>query len=232
LTRDERIMAYADGELDAAACTAFELEMRYDPTLVAAVESQRALRVRVAEAYASVMQEPVPARLNAAASRGNDMVLGFSGARKPPGLPTWAALAASLAIGVFAGRALPERGPLKTNGDGTLIAQGRLAGALDRQLSGEPGAVKIGLSFRSQGGRFCRTFQSDADQVAGVACRGPAGWSANLVVRGAGAAGGPEYRMAASEAPASVMAAVDQMIAGDALDRDGEVAARAKAWRD
>ena len=60
---DETLMAYADGELDPAQRHSIEKAMRDDPRVAAAVERHRALRARVAGAYACVLDEPVPQRL-------------------------------------------------------------------------------------------------------------------------------------------------------------------------
>ena len=60
---DDTLMAYADGELDPAERAAIELAMRIDPAIAAAVERHRALRADVAAAFAGILDEPVPARL-------------------------------------------------------------------------------------------------------------------------------------------------------------------------
>jgi hypothetical protein len=85
--------------------------------------------------------------------------------------PQWAAVAASLALGVLAGRELwSERGPLATRG-GEMVARGDLDKALTTQLASDGGAVTVGLTFRAGDGRYCRTFQSPAARLAGLACR-------------------------------------------------------------
>jgi len=48
---DEILMAYADGELDAAARAAVESAMREDPQIEKRVAAHRALRRRVQAAY-------------------------------------------------------------------------------------------------------------------------------------------------------------------------------------
>lgn len=64
---DERLMAYADGELDGAEHAneraAIEAAMKADSALARRVERHRALRTRVSGAYNRVLDEPVPDRL-------------------------------------------------------------------------------------------------------------------------------------------------------------------------
>ncbi len=226
MTREERIMAYADGELDAALRTAFEIEMQHDPALAEAVAAQKALRRRVAQAYAPILAEQVPAALLAAARRG-----GPGSGRRFPGPPVWAALAACLAIGVFVGRIALPSGPLGPGPHGTLMARGELATALDRQLSGRGGAIEISLSFRSRDGRVCRVFHSAADRLDGLACRESGRWAAQALARSDVTVAAGDYRMAASGVSPEVLAAADRMMAGDALDRREEAAARDGKWR-
>jgi hypothetical protein len=224
MDRAQRLIAYADGELTGAERTAFEAEMAADPALVAEVDLQQRLRSRIADAYAPVLDEPVPAALVAAASVANDR------GRRRFGAPQWAAMAACLVAGVLVGRAaLPNQGPLAAR-DGVLVVRGDLANALTTQLAAESGPVKLGVSFRSGDGRYCRTFQSAPDRLAGVACREADRWVARTTTAWAPAAG-PDYRTAGSETPPAVLAAVDSMIAGEPLDAAAERAARARAWR-
>ena len=64
---DEILMAYADGELDAAAREAVESAMREDPQIEKRVAAHRALRRRVQAAYSGELSEGVPERLLRAA---------------------------------------------------------------------------------------------------------------------------------------------------------------------
>lgn len=223
MERDERLMAYVDGELAPAERSAFERELAADPELQREVARHRALRGRLAAAFDPVIEEPVPLRLTLAAQAANARGRGWRA-------PQWAAMAACLALGVALGQAvLPERGPLAAR-DGALVARGRLAKALDQRLAAEGGAVRVNLSFRSADGRYCRSFQSTPDRLAGVACREPQGWTARAL-----AAWSPPpdtaYRTAGSEAPAPVLAAVDGLIVGAPLDAAAERAARDRGWK-
>src|ERR1700722_7880641 len=64
---DETLMAYADGELDAAARAAVESAMREDPQIEARVAAHRTLRRKVQAAYSAELSEDIPERLLAAA---------------------------------------------------------------------------------------------------------------------------------------------------------------------
>jgi anti-sigma factor RsiW len=101
-----RVLAYVDGELAPAERAAFEREMAADPGLAAEVAGHRALARKVGGAYAPVLDEPVPLALTLAASAANEGRRGWAPAQ-------WAAVAASLVVGVLVGRGLltPPRTP-------------------------------------------------------------------------------------------------------------------------
>lgn len=225
MTREDLIIAYVDGELDAAERARFETEIAADPDLAAQVARHRALARRVGAAYAPVLDEAIPPQLLAVAAAANDRIGRPSLGRLAP----WAAIAASLAVGVIAGRiALPERGPLIAK-DGALVAHGQLASALSTKLAAEPGVVKVGLTLKTPDGRYCRTFQSAADHLAGLACRQDGQWVARTVTAWRPIAQSA-YRTAGSETPPEVLAAVDGL-AGQPLDAAAERAARDHGWR-
>src|SRR5512135_2932910 len=66
---EETLMAYADGELDAAAAAQVEAAIRGDPELAARLARQRTLRARLRDAFDAELAEPVPQRLVDAAMR-------------------------------------------------------------------------------------------------------------------------------------------------------------------
>lgn len=221
MSREERLIAYVDGELSAADRTLFEAELAADPSLAAQVEQQRRLRERIAAAYAPVVGEPVPERLAATALAANDR-----GGFRPM---HWAAVAAALVAGVLLGFAAPhDRGGLTVR-DGVVTARADLADALDRRLASESGPIRVGLSFRDGQGAYCRTFQSDPDRLAGLACRDDGRWVARTTTAWA-AAPSPEYRTAGADIPPAVLASVDELIAGEPLDATAERAARDRNW--
>lgn len=214
--RDLIIAAYVDGEFDDEARVRFEADMAADPSLAADVAEQRRLRDRLAAAYDPVLAEPVPLNLTIAAEAANDRP-----ARRL-GLPQWAAVAASLVVGVLVGRmALPQPHP--------LAVRDELAQALDRQLAADDGPIRVGFSFQANDGRYCRTFLSARDRLAGLACRDDERWQVHTVTRWAPSA--TDYRTAGAETPPEILAAVDALIAGEALDPAAEHAARQKGWK-
>lgn len=233
---DEKLMAFADGELDAAARAEVEAAMATDPALRERIEAHRQLRQRVAGAYAGAADEPVPERLSAMLMRNAEIVdLADARARKAgaarPAAPlpwrSWGAIAATFAAGIIAGQVVDLRPePAMATRGGALVAQGPLAERLETELASA--GTGIGLSFRNQEGQYCRTFHSDG--LAGLACREAGQWDVQVAV-GVGAEGS-SYRMAGSDLPPAVLAAVEATIAGEPLDAAGEAAARDKGWHD
>jgi hypothetical protein len=241
---EETLMAYADNELDAQTRTAVEAAMAKDPELARRVARHKALRAKLRVAFDKTLEEPVPQRLVDTA-RGVPSVRREGNVipmrRKAPPRkvwPQWAALAASLVLGIIIGQAIlrgPQSGPITASRDGELTANGVLAQALSEQLaSAQPdqAAVRIGVSFKSKSGGYCRTFSlHDATALAGLACRDHDEWHVRALAQTTPPEpGSSTYRQAASEIPKSVMQAVDDNIAGDTLDAHAEQLARDKSW--
>lgn len=239
---DETLMAYADGELDAGLRAQVERAMRDDPQVAAAVERHRAMRADVFAAFAGVLDEPVPARLQPAAMKAGAQVrvdvLELAGARPLPARwdwRRWGTIAASVAAGVLAG----ALGWQQVNGDAAapfgrqgdaIVARGELADALSRRLAADApaGAVRLGVSFEAKGGAYCRSFRLGS--TAGLACRESGEWRIPVLAQDGHADHGG-YRQAGSDMPAAVLDAIDQRIAGASLDAAAERAARAQGWR-
>lgn len=233
---EEAIMAYADGEADPDTCATVEKAIKEDPSIALKVARHRALKARVKAAFAPVLDEPVPARLHAVAGKGAKVVQldAARNQRQVPqevrrrwSWPEWGALAATLAVGVFAGHmAQVPGGPVGTEG-GELVARGTLATALDRQLASQaPGEVAIGVTFLDKQGAYCRTFSMQGS--AGLACRDGTQWKLPVMVAAQGQAGA--YRQAGATMPPAVLEAVDQRLDGKTLDASQEQAAQASAW--
>lgn len=229
---DETLIAFADGELDESRRAAVAEALLADPALRARLDAQRRLRARLAAHYAPAAEEPLPERLTALLTRGDDGgVADLAAGRQRRARPVWAnfaAIAATLMIGLFAGTMIPRgSGPVAVEG-GAMIARGDLADALETQLAaqGSDGPHRIGLSFEAADGRLCRTFEGDA--MSGLACRGGEGWQ--LVMTAAGAGARSEYRQASS-GNALVMQAAQELMAGEPLDAAGERQAREAGWR-
>lgn len=223
---DDMLIAYVDGELPEAQRMLVDSAVAADPTLFERLEQHRRFRARMFGAFAGVLDEPVPERLVEAAKPSN--VVSFTERRRSP-VPMWAAMAASLVVGVLAGGvAVPKFGDQSTIGS-DLSARGQLAAALDKQLASAPadGPVRVGLTFKSADG-YCRTF-SEAE-VAGLACREDDGWKVRMAVAQEAAPSG-DYRMAASETPAAIMEAAQALMVGVPLDAEAEAAAAKAGWK-
>ncbi len=232
----ETLMAYADGELDAQTRKAIEAEMAVDPQVAQEIERHRALRADVGQAFAGVLTEHVPDRLLRAATKTATTTA--KAPRRQWAWPEWTSIAASLVIGVVAGRALlpqsGESGLITAGIDGRVIASGALAQALSEQLSSDDGSnIDIGLSFRARSGEYCRTFGARAaSPVVGFACRDAEVWRVDMLSTAPRAESGGDYRMASTQLPAPVVQAIADRMQGEALDADEETLARQHGWRE
>jgi len=221
----EMLMAYADGELDPLNAKRVERAIAGDPGLAQEVERHRALRKRISDSFAPVADEQVPDRL-AALLKTNVVVLPAPKTRQI--LTRWreaAALAACLVLGLVIGMGV-QHGPVSAGVDG-LYASGSLAAALDDQVGGANGSVKVAVSFRDKQGSYCRVFSSSA--ADGIACRDASGWALRRTQQGSTTQRGA-YAQAGSPDP-DLMAAAQDMMAGEPLDAKAEAAARGSGWR-
>ena len=237
---DETLMAYADGELDLAARAEIDAAVANDPEVARAVERHRLMATQVRATYDGVLEEPVPERLASLVAGPQSAVVVDLAARRdahriaigPVRLPAWAALAASVAFGLFVGVLLTRSPatPYETVG-GALVARGVLDDALDSRLASAPdsSSVSIGISFKDRDGDYCRTFHLQRDaSVSGLACRSGGDWQ--LQVLAAAPTREVELRPAAAM-PVPVLHAVDAAIDGEPLDAAAEARARDAGWR-
>lgn len=230
---EETLMAYVDGELIGHRRDEVERALVEDPELRARVEIERRLRARIAGHYAPVADEPVPERLAALVAGSN--VVDFAEARARRSRPLWhtlTALAATLVAGLTLGTMLPRAdggGPVAF-ADGRMVARGELAEALETRLAAQGAGddTRIGVSFASADGRYCRTFDSPA--LSGLACRGEEGWQVAAAAAPAAAQAG-QFRQASSAGHPLVLQAAQEMMAGEPLDAEGERRARGRGWR-
>jgi hypothetical protein len=240
---DEVLMAYADGELDAATRGEVDAAITTEPEVARRVNQHKALRARIGAGFAPLLEDPLPAKLVAAA-RGTTMaaddhrVLPFRGKTSTArAWPRWGALAASFVLGAllwYASSQYLASEPIQSR-HGQLVASGALAAALTHQLAADQSAqstVQLGVSFRARSGNFCRTFQlRDTGTTSGVACHENNQWQLQALVHEATAsAAQPAYRQAASSLPPAVLQTVNDSIAGEPLGAADEVRARARHW--
>lgn len=236
---EERLIAYIDGQLDSEALLKIESRIASEPALAERAAAHRWLARQVTAAYGP----PPPAEDNEALiarfGLGNRPVVALSdrrpfvGRRLQMKVPALTALAASLVLALIAGsNALTSTSSLNRVPEGPPIAGGMLAASLSNQLAGEPGRVRIGLSFRSDKG-VCRTFRSNRGD-SGIGCREGDHWvvpimTTDQVQKDVDAS--TVYRLAGGDIPAVVMAEVDRRIKGEPLSPADEKLLREHRWR-
>lgn len=242
----EMLAAYADDQLDGAERAMVEQALAQDPALAQEVATHRALRARLVAHFAPILEETLPESLTRALKAPpapqTATVVSIETARarrrerearspnpepmsKVPARPRWAvgagiALAACVALAVVIGR--PAMVPASN------YAAPELAQALDSRLSGEQGGSgpQVLLSFADATGAVCRGFAGS--QASGIACHDAHGWRLERRFPGVTAQEGA-YRQAGSTDP-KLMAAMQDMAVGGALDPAAERAARARGW--
>lgn len=241
---EETLMAYVDGELDAAARARVAGAIAADPEVAQRVAAHEALRGRLRATFDAVLEEPVPPHLVAlvqarAKEPARGQLLQFPTKRTPQrAWLQWSSLAASFVLGALMwqfGSRLFAPGPLSES-HGEFVASGALARALSGQLSAQQNpsdTVQIGLSFRSRRGDFCRAFHLQGSlATAGLACHDHEVWKVQVLAHDeVSQVATGQYRQAASSLPPTLLGAINEMIAGDPLDAAAEGQARAGGWQ-
>lgn len=147
--------------------------------------------------------------------------------RRWPGAP-WLIVAACIAAALIIGRVTaPGPGPFVLRDEG-IYARGKLAHVLSTQLAAAQSPnleTRIGQSFRTREGGFCRTFIYNRT-VSGLACKEERGWN----VRVTSQESDPRAAYAQPAAPA-VLETLQSLIDGDPLDAEGEAEAQRADWR-
>ncbi len=232
MNEDVEFFAWLDGELDGAAADRVAARVAASPELTSRADQHRKLAAGLRESFDPVMNAAVsPPRF------GRAEVIDF-GARAAGhrtsrfALPQWAAMAATLVLGLVAGTMIGGRGGMDSPvavEDSQLVASAELDRALDTRLASAPTTDKprIGLTFRDASGRICRSFSEAA--ASGLACRDGEHWRIRGLFQGAEGQAG-DYRMAASEDP-RLASLIDEAIAGEPFDAAQEKAALDKGWR-
>jgi hypothetical protein len=244
----ETLMAFVDVELAPDEERRVAAELAKDPALNAYVAEQKALAAKLKAAFAPVLEEPIPARIErtvqetrmppaTAESLAGTLQRLWNEHRSRAGgiwIPA-GALALGLALGVALMGSFEPRENLGTKG-GALVAQGELARVLTAELASEqvPDGLgtRIGVSFMNKDGSFCRSFQTRRGAngaMAGIACLENGDWQIASLASAAPRSGG-EFSTAGGEMPASVRSALTEMISGDPLNAAQERAARDQGW--
>jgi hypothetical protein len=250
---DAQLAAFLDGSLeDEGLIDAIEAAINADPALAERAEALAAgddLAPLVRDAFAPLLDAPVPERLTAALAPQPAEVIDLVAARavQPRALPTpandtgrsawrwpqFGAMAASLVLGLVIG------GPLLKGGGSADAPQGGelvLASAdLDAMLNAAPsgqrtdlaalGEGEVVLTFRNADGQLCRQFlleKSGATSDALACATGGGSWQVEAFGRRPAPAG--EMKLAGGDAAPAVVAAVDAMIDSDPLVGADEMA--------
>ena len=248
---DDLLIAYIHGELAEPARAAVERAMRADPVLAARIAQHRRESgehsagrshiFSVSNGHGGGHQGRTRSFAGAKVVHLDAVRPGRSAPLAPPPQPAraawtprhWLALGAALVAGAAGGvlgwqelRPEPDLAMLEA-ADGALVARGRLVEALGDQLA-SPGpsetGVRIGVTFVSKDGSYCRSFV--VDTTAGLACRGNGRWTIPVLAQ-------PQPGTAwldGSTLPPSVQAAIDARIVGATLDPAAERAAQQRGW--
>lgn len=222
---DERFFAWLDGELEPAPAAEVAALVAANPALQRKADEHRALGVRLGAAFDPVAEAPLPQRLTEAMQAPQAEVVDLAArreARRPIAVRMqWAAMAATLAIGIVAGSMIGSSpsGPVGRE-DGQLVASGDLEAALYTRLASAPAddGARIGLTFRDAAGDLCRSFTDVG--IAGLACHQGGDWRIRGLFQ-AGEGQQSEFRMAAGADP-RLAELVDATMAGEPLDAAGE----------
>lgn len=240
MVEDEKFFAWLDGELPPEEAARVEAEVTADPELSRKAAEHRALAASLRGAFDTVAAAPVPASVAAATRPPQDNVVDLARARQARTArrtPLWAqmaTLAATLAVGIFAGNLMTSgissgpAGPIASE-NGRLVASAELESALYSQLASAPveSGPRVKLTFRDKAGAICRTFEDRS--ASGLACRENGDWRIRGLFQGAEGQAS-DYRMAAGADP-RLMEIVDESIAGEPFDQAQEQAALEQGWR-
>ncbi|HWI86385.1 MAG TPA: hypothetical protein VNT42_08700 [Sphingomonas sp.] len=225
---EAKVIAWLDGELDAAEAARVARAVADDPSLREAADAHRAIKTRFDAAFGPIAEEPAAMPVLRGAS-----VISLASVRSAREATAarperrWivpGAIAASLMAGFLIGHGDAAQRGVGDRRDAVALAE-PLSRAFDQQLAGEMGPVRIALSFRDQGGSYCRSFTGT--HIAGVACRDAEGWQLRYAAPGSASSG--DYRMAGGDAARGDV--IGAMIAGAPLDAAAERKARAAGWR-
>lgn len=245
----ETLMAFVDGELSEQEMGDVAAEIARNPELRLYVEEQKALRASLGAAFAPILSEPVPSRLEQAVretpvprpkplreSAFFSWLRRIWESQSPAMRLSWVpvgAMAAGIVLGVLLTNSFDNTDMRDQSGN--LFAQGELASALSSRLAADEtgdGQSRVSVSFFSKDGFFCRSFTSGSGQnrLGGIACREGNSWRIAAVASAPAQPTGP-FSTAGSDMPASIRSTLNEMIAGEPLDAAAERAARNQGWR-
>ena len=216
----EILKAFIEGKLAHQEASGVAAQIANDPDLAAYVEDQKAFQAALAS--------PALAWLRGAGERA---------ARRSASWIPAMAMAAGIVLGVLLAASFGIGTDMRSEG-GALIAQGELAHILNTALtSDQPDALanhaRVGTSFWSKNGVFCRSFTMQKGResaLAGIACRERGAWRIAALAAGEpGEITAP--RQASAGLPASVRTVMENLIVGEPLKGEAERQARSQGWR-
>lgn len=231
MNEEEEFFAWLDGELEGEAADRVAARVAASPELSTRAEQHRTLAAGLRAAFAPVLEAG-----QSPPHFGQAEIVDFGARAAERGrsrfaVPQWAAMAATLVLGLFAGAMIGSNGadsPVMVEGD-RLVAAATLDQALDTRLASAPATTgpRIGLTFRDASGRICRSFSDET--TSGLACRDGGQWRIQGLFQGTEGQAG-DYRMAAGEDP-RLANLIDDTIAGEAFDAAQEKEALETGWR-
>jgi hypothetical protein len=223
---DEMLMAYVDGELDAAGAADVRRALQSDPALAREAESFRLSRNLAREAFSAVKSEPVPEHLIAAVlgSANTNTALSRWATRAALPLVACIALVAGL-VGYWAAmpNASVEGDPFGSRA--VALALGETASGTERTIRTASGEMRLRTTgtYRVEHG-ICRSYQlSNAAMdgtVRGVGCNRGSGWYVDIAV-----AAGDESAITPASGGAS--AALEAYL--DSIEAEGPLSAEEEA---
>jgi hypothetical protein len=214
------LKAFIEGKLAQQEASGVAAQIANDPDLAAYVEDQKAFQAALASPQLAWLRR-----------------VGESAARRSASWIPAMAMAAGILLGVLLAASFGIGTDMRSDG-GALIAQGELAHMLNTALISDQqdarsNRARVGASFWSKNGVFCRSFTTQRraeSALAGLACRDRGAWriaalAAMESVESAGA------QQASDRLPASVRTVMENLIVGEPLKEDAERQARSQGWR-
>lgn len=233
MNEEEEFFAWLDGELHGEAAERVAARVAASPELMARAGQHRRLAVGLRGAFDPIMTAGVapPSFQSAEVVDFGAKAADRERRRSWFTAPQWAAIAASLVVGVFAGQFVhrdSDASPIAIEG-GRLVAASELENALETSLASAPAehGARIVLTFRDHQGRVCRSFTDAA--ASGLACRDGDDWRVRGLFPSAEGQSG-DFRMAAGNDP-RLASLIGETMAGEPFDAAQEKAALDAGWR-
>jgi len=230
---NEKLAAYADGELDEAESAQVSRALAADELLRARLARLTSLDDQLRAAF-ELDDEDVPHHITRLLEPQETSAYG----RMRQWIPAGAAIAAGI-VGLTVGGLLPaqsEDGWLKPHG-GSFALAGAIQSAADhtpsgsRYVAGSITAEPI-VSFVAGDGRLCRELQIEEAHIAthAVACREQGEWRVEALVRGQAQSNAAGYRPAGGSRDAAIGAVHARLKITSVLDAKAEDEAIAAGW--